>query len=226
MGRAVAVRLARAGYDLHVTYRSAAAEGETLAAEVAGLGARCQLTRADLLDDAAPDTIAAAHLAAFARLDVLVHNASIFPRAGLDATTPEVIRETMKVHVEAPLLLTQRLAPLLRSSRGVVISMTDLAADRPFKGYLAYSASKAALQNLTLGLAKSLAPEARANCIAPGAVEFPDDMTEADRAAYLSKVPLGRPGSPEDVAAAVLFLAENAYATGAVLKLDGGRSLV
>lgn len=226
VGRAVALRLGRAGYDLHVTYRSASAEGETLAAEAAALGSRCLLTRADLLDDAAPGSIAAAHLAAFGRLDVLMHNASIFPRAGLDDTTPAMIRETMKVHAEAPLLLTKQLAPLLRSSHGVVISMTDLAADRPFKGYLAYSASKAALQNLTLGLARSLAPEARANCIAPGAVEFPADMPEDARQAYLSKVPLARPGTPEDVAAAVLFLAENTFVTGTVLKLDGGRSLV
>lgn len=227
VGRAVGLHLARRGYDLFVTYKSSVAEAESLAAEAEGLGARCELIDADLTADDSPVRISGSFTRIFSRLDLLVHNASIFPKGTLEETSREVIRDVFKVHVETPLLLTKHMAPLLRATKGSVIAMGDLAADRPFKQHLAYSASKAALENLTIGLARTLAPEARANVIAPGAVEWPESMTEEQRAAYLKRVPLGHVGTSEDVARAVWFLAEEApFVTGTVLRLDGGRSVV
>jgi pteridine reductase len=110
---------------------------------------------------------------------------------------------------------------------GAIINMVDIAAERPFAGYLPYSVSKAGLVALTKGLARTLAPQVRVNGIAPGAVLWPDDYPDDQKAAYLAKTPLHRVGTPEDAAAAVLFLIEGSdFVTGVILPLDGGRSLV
>jgi pteridine reductase len=227
VGRAIALRLARGGYDLLVTYRNSKSEADSLAAEVHALGRRCRLVAVDFTDPGAPDQVHAAFAeSGLGRLDLLVHNASVFPKARLEATTAAMIAECHAVHVAVPLLLTRLLAPALRESRGSVLSLVDLVADRGFADYVAYAASKAALVSLTLSWAKGLAPHSRANAIAPGAVDFPIDMPESERNAFLSRVPLRRQGDPADIAEAAFFLANDApYITGTVLRVDGGKWL-
>jgi len=104
--------------------------------------------------------------------------------------------------------------------------MVDLLAERPWPQYLAYCASKAGLWNLTLGLARAMAPEVTVNGIAPGVVAWPDDYPQEEREKYLRRVPLGRAGDATDVARLVYFLAtDGSYITGQVIRLDGGRSI-
>ena len=104
--------------------------------------------------------------------------------------------------------------------------MVDLLAERPWPQYLAYSTSKAALLNLTLGLARELAPEVTLNGIAPGVVEWPNNYPEVEKEKYLKRVPLGRAGTPRDVAETVHFLVTaGSYITGQIIHLDGGRSI-
>jgi pteridine reductase len=99
-------------------------------------------------------------------------------------------------------------------------------AERPWPRYLAYCATKAALANLTLGLARELAPEVTVNGIAPGVVEWPEDYPPAARDAYLARVPLARAGTTADVVNLVRFLISGgSYITGQIIRLDGGRSL-
>jgi pteridine reductase len=130
------------------------------------------------------------------------------------------------VHLEAPLLLCRAFEAPLRQSRGHVVNMLDLLAEKPMPSHAVYCASKAALWNLTLSLARELAPEVTVNGIAPGVVEWPADYPQAEREKYLRRVPLGRAGTPADVAEAVLFFCRTgSYVTGQVLRLDGGRSL-
>ncbi len=162
----------------------------------------------------------------FGRLDVLVHNASLYEPSNLWETSAEQLRRFMCVHVEVPLLLTRRLHPLLKKTGGSVVCMTDIMADRPAPAFAGYAASKAALANLVKSLARELAPEVRVNAIAPGVVDWPDDYPQSAREAYLKRVPLGRPGTPQDVAATVAFLARpDGYVTGQTINLDGGRSI-
>jgi pteridine reductase len=105
--------------------------------------------------------------------------------------------------------------------------MLDIQVERPWPAYTSYCASKAALWNLTLSWARSLAPEVRVNGIAPGVVEWPSGYPESEKEKYLKRVPLDRPGRPEDVAKVVRFLSIDAtYLTGQVIRLDGGRSIV
>jgi pteridine reductase len=221
VGRAIVERLFEAGYDVAFTYHASLELAEDLASRL-NAHAIC----ADLTDpDDAAQHIEQSLLRFADRLDVLVHNASLYEPSSLNSTDMTQMRRLMAIHYESPLLLTRALASLLRASRGHVITMVDLLAERPWPQYLAYSASKAALANLTLGLARELAPDVTVNGIAPGVVEWPEGYPDAEKQRYLKRVPLQRPGTPQDVAELVHFLVTSgSYMTGQILRVDGGRS--
>lgn len=227
VGRAIVERLAAAGYDVAFTYFSSEAESDALEEQYRGGPARVVRILADLT---APATFVGPVVESlrreFGRLDVLVNNASLYEPGTLAEVDLDQARRLMAIHFESPLLLAQAFAPMLRAARGHVVNLVDLLAERPWPQYLAYCASKAALANLTLGLAREMAPEVTVNGIAPGVVAWPDDYPQAERAQYLKRVPLGRAGAPEDVAGLVHYLCtEGAYLTGQILRLDGGRSV-
>ena len=227
VGRAVVERLAAGEFDVAFTYLTSDADAAELRSRLELSGTNALAVKADLTHaQRAADTITAAVAGRFGRLDVLVNNASQYEPATLDDTDLALARRMMAIHFESPLLLCKAFAPLLRSARGHVVNMVDLLAERPWPKYAAYCASKAALWNLTLSLARELAPEVTVNGIAPGVVEWPDDYPEEERQKYLKRVPLARPGTPQDVAEAVHFLCTaGTYITGQIIRLDGGRSL-
>ena len=218
VGRAIVKRLAAAGFAVAFTYNASEDDAESLQGECGAWPIKADLTEADA---------GGAHIAEVlelfdGQLNVLVNNASTFE----PGATVAALRRMQALHVEAPLLLAQRFAPMLRATRGHVVNLVDLLAERPWPAYLAYAASKAALVNLTLSLARELAPDVTVNGIAPGVVEWPDDYPEADRAAYLKRVPLGRAGTPADAADLVHYLVTGgSYITGQIIRLDGGRSV-
>jgi pteridine reductase len=123
-------------------------------------------------------------------------------------------------------LLTRALLPLLRSARGSVVNVADVGGGLvAWRGYAAYCASKAALVRLTESLALELAPRVRVNAVAPGTVLWPEHYPAAKRRALAARIPLGRAGTPLDVAEAVRYLASAPFITGAILPVDGGRRL-
>jgi pteridine reductase len=227
VGRAIVERLADAGFDIAFTFLNSEGEADDLASELRARGRTCLPIKADLTDPAiAVRTIHERLVEQIGRLDVLVNNASLYLPTDFENPNLDDARKMWAIHVEFPLLLCQRFAPLLRASRGHVVNMVDLLAERPWPKYLAYSASKAGLWNLTLGLARELAPEVTVNGIAPGVVEWPNDYPESAREKYLKRVPLGRAGTPKEVAQTVQFLCtEGSYITGQIIRLDGGRSI-
>jgi pteridine reductase len=227
VGRATALRLAEAGFDVAITYLSSDDDARATTDAIRAKGRRALAIRADLTQPPTAATeIHRALTAEFNRLDVLVNNASLYLPADLAHATPELLHKLTAIHVESPLLLCQNFEPMLRAANGHVVNMVDLLAERPWPQYLPYCASKAALWNLTLGLARALAPEVTVNGIAPGVVEWPDDLPQSERDKYLKRVPLARPGTPDDVANLVHFLAtEGRYITGQIIRLDGGRSI-
>jgi len=228
VGRAIVERLADSGqFDVAFTYYHSGTLADDLSRKYENGPARVVRIPANL-DDPSTFVPAVAHdfQRSFDRLDVLVHNASAYEPSGLEQTNLEQIRRFNAVHLESPLLLTQALAQMLRASRGHVITMVDLLSERPWPQYLAYCTSKAALANLTLGLARALAPECTVNGIAPGVVEWPDDYPEEDKQRYLRRVPLARAGTPQDVSNLVHFLVtEGTYIHGQIIRVDGGRSI-
>ncbi len=226
VGRAIVERLGALGHAVAFTYRSSEREAESLQKQLADGGVDAIAIRADLTNPQQAVAAIESATRGWGELHVLVNNASVWLPARLADTTPELMRELWAVHVESPLLLCRAMADRLRRGGGHVINMVDLLAERPWPEYLAYCASKAALANLTLGLARELAPQVTVNGIAPGVVEWPDDYPEAEKEKYLKRVPLGRPGTPEDVANLVEFLVtKGSYVTGQILRLDGGRSV-
>jgi pteridine reductase len=227
VGRAIAERLAAGGFDVAFTYHSSKREADELAKALGNGGRKSRAIKADLTK---PEKAAVRVFEevgdAFGRLDVLVNNASLYEPGRLAEATADQSRRLHAIHVESPLLLCQRFAPMLRAAKGHVVNMVDLLAERPWPQYLAYCASKAGLMNLTLGLARELAPDVTVNGIAPGIVEWPADYPQEERQKFLKRVPLARPGTPEDVAELVHFLCtRGTYITGQVIRLDGGRSI-
>jgi pteridine reductase len=222
VGRAMVERLSQAGFAVAFTYLGSVTDAETLAKSTGAFPIQADLT--------APaescQHIAADFSGRFSELDLLVNNASIYQAASLAETDVSMTRRLMAIHYESPLLLSQHFESHLRRSHGHIVNMVDLLAEKPMPKYLAYCASKAALWNLTLSLARELAPEVTVNAIAPGVVEWPADYPQTDREKYLKRVPLGREGTPADVAETVYFLATTgSYVTGQIIRLDGGRSI-
>ncbi len=167
VGRAIVEKLAASGFNVAFTYRSNESQARELAARING-----HAIRADLADpDAAASHIQTEFLTSMGqRLDLLVNNASIYKPARLRDTTITLMRETAAVNVQAPLLLCQRFESVLRSSRGHVVNMCDLLGERPWPQYLIYCASKAALANLTMNLARELAPKSRSTVSPPASL--------------------------------------------------------
>lgn len=234
VGRAVAVRLADAGYDIAITYLTSVDETAHVVSQIQtiesdGRRRRALAIRADLTDPInASEDVSRQIQDQFGRLDVLVNSASIYEPTDFTDIDLISMRRMFAIHVEAPLLLSHRLATLLAANPtpGRIINMSDLLAERPWSQYMAYCATKAALSSLTMSLARQLAPRVTVNAIAPGVVEWPDDFPPHERDQYLQRVPLRRPGCADDVAELVHFLATSgSYITGQVIHLDGGRSI-
>ena len=222
VGRAIVKRLAAAGFAVAFTYYASEDDAETLQAECGAWPIKADLTE----PDASGEHIAEVLELFAGQLNLLVNNASTFTPGGLTDGSVKSLRLMQTLHVEAPLLLARRFAPMLRATRGHIVNLCDLLGERPAPAYLNYCTTKAALAAQTLGLARELAPEVTVNGIAPGVVDWPDDFPEDGRAAYLKRVPLGRAGTPADAAELVHFLATGgAYLNGQILRLDGGRSI-
>ena len=224
IGRAIALDLADAGHDVAVHFHRSDAAAEALCAELVGRGVRAAAFRADLTRAAEVTGLAGSVVDAFGGVDVLVNNASAFHATPLEATGGEALAADLRlflaVHVEAPLWLTHALLPGLRERRGAVVNVGDAAALRP--GYIPYTVSKAALRHLTRALARELAPDVRVNGVAPGAILPPAGAPEGTAERLAERIPSGRLGTPEEVAAAVRFLATGpAFVSGQVLAVDG-----
>ncbi len=222
IGRAIALALGRAGADVVVHYNRSQSEAEATAEEIAAAGRRAKTVRADLAE---PDQIAEmfdAIAEKFARLDVLVNNAAVFERTPIETLSAERWDAQMNVNARAPALCIRHAIGLMPSG-GAIVNITDIAADRPWPAYAAYCASKAALLALTKSAALAFAGRnIRVNAVAPGAILWADDTSEAEKQAVLDKIPLKRLGCPDDIAAAVVFLASQDYITGQTLGIDGG----
>ncbi len=161
-------------------------------------------------------------------LDLLVHNASAFaPRKFMEISRQEYA-EMLAVNLEAPFFITQGLLPLLKKSVfPSVINILDAMWERPCPQFSHYAISKAGLAILTKALANELAPKIRVNAVAPGAILFQPFHTQEVRDRTLERIPARSLGQPADIAEAVIFLSEKAfYATGEILVIDGGRSIV
>ena len=228
IGAAIARRLHADGHDLALHYRSSQAEMDALLAELNAARADSAIAlQADLAAfDRLPELVAKA-VGHFGRLDALVNNASTFQPTPLGTATPAQWDALFASNARAPFFLAQAAAPHLKASRGAIVNLVDIYAERPLRDHAIYCMAKAALVMATRSLALELAPEVRVNAIAPGAILWAENETsDAKQQAMLARTPLARTGTPAEVAEAVRWLLRDAtYTTGQVIHLDGGRTL-
>lgn len=233
IGAAIVRRLHADGYDIALHYRGSAGEAAALAAELERIrSGSVSLLQADLAEFDRLAEIVAGTLGRFGRLDALVNNASAFFPTPFGTTTPAQWDALFGANVRAAFFLAQAAAPHLASANGAIVNLVDIHGERPLRDHAAYGMSKAALVQMTRALALELAPHVRVNAVAPGAILWPDaDATgegksAAEQSAVLARTPLGRTGTPDEIAEAVRWLLRGAtYTTGQVIRVDGGRLL-
>lgn len=227
IGRAIAEDLAAAGARVAVCHHTSGAEAAEVVAGIRAHGGTAEGFAADLGDPPAVTALAAAVTTRLGPVDVLVNNASVYFRTPIDDVGAAEWDTVMGINLKAPYLLSLILGRAMRArGAGKIVNLADIAAERPYPGYLPYSISKAGIVALTRGLARELAPEVQVNCVAPGPVLAPIDGTPATTAAIIRRTPLGRLGAAADLAAAVRFLVEGSdFVTGTTIVVDGGRAL-
>jgi ketoreductase RED2 len=226
IGESCARRLADLGASVVVNSSSSVDAGERLAAE---LGDRAVYVQADISDQAQGHHLVEATIERFGQLDILVNNAgwtTVVPHDDLDGLTDEIFRTTFEVNVFGTWWLTKAAIPHLRASEdGTIVNVTSIAGIRPVGSSIAYSMSKAALNQMTVLLAKSYGP-IRVNAVAPGLVATPWTSTwDAMHDAVAATAPIPRSATAEDCSEAVLALLRNRYVTGEVMVVDGGLTL-
>ena len=228
IGAAIARRLHGEGFDLALHYRGSAMEMQELAGELEAVRAGSVLTlQADLSEfDRLPELLANT-VGRFGRLDALVNNASTFQPTPLGTATPAQWDALFASNARAPFFLSQAAAPHLKASKGAIVNLVDIYAERPLRDHPIYCMAKAALVMATRSLALELAPDVRVNAIAPGAILWAENEAgDAKQQAMLSRTPMARTGTPAEIAEAVRWLLRDAtYTTGQVIRLDGGRTL-
>lgn len=227
LGASIVLALARAGCDVVVNYRSSAGGAAATVAAAQATGVRALAVPGDMSSAADVDRLLNETVAAYGRVDVLVANAGVFLRTPIEALTEADWDAMLDGNLRTAFLCAHRFGlHMRRHAGGAIVTIADVAAQRPWADYLPYSVAKAGVVALTLGLAKALAPGVRVNAIAPGPVLLPDDFDPAHRQREIDRTLLRRQGRADNVADAVVALVANDYITGVVLPVDGGRSIV
>ena len=227
IGERTAQRLAELGALVVVNSASSVEAGQKVAESLPNGAIYVQ---ADISDKAQCQKLIDATIAKFGKLDVLVNNAgwtALVPHADLDALTDEIFEKTFNVNVMGTWQLTKMAMPhLLKSQDGNVVNITSVAGVRPMGSSIAYSMTKAALNQMTRLMAKSHGP-VRHNAVAPGLVETPWTQDWATQHAGVAAIaPLKRSATPDDCAEAVLAFLRNKYVTGQIFVVDGGLTQV
>ena len=229
IGASIIRKFASEGYAVLIHVSTSVEAGESLKSELIEQGWKADVIRADLSSqDQTNQLIETVENHPFVQqrqgLDVLVHNASVYRQTPVEDLTLETMRFLNRLHVEAPLQLSQGFVHLLASVNGSIIGMTDTSAGKAWKQLSHYTSSKAGLRQLMFNLAGEYAPNVRVNCVAPGAI-LSADWEHEHFNKIVESIPLKRSGDPGDVAGAVYFFANSPYLTGQELFVDGGWSL-
>jgi 3-oxoacyl-[acyl-carrier protein] reductase len=236
VGRATALELARAGCGVLVNYSRSQSQAEETAADLRGLGVRAVAHRADVADDAACRQMVAAAVQHFGRLDILINNAgttSFIAHADLDKVTDTDWDRILAVNVKGPFHCARAARkPMNESGGGVIVNVASVAGIAAVGSSIPYAASKAALINMTISLARVMAPRIRVNAVAPGFItgrwleQGLGPVYGMAKKSVEERTPLRRVCDPEDVAKAIMSLVTGSQMiTGQTLIVDGGMLL-
>ena len=230
IGRATARALSHAGAAVVVNYRESALSAESLVAELTAAGHRAIAVQADVTNSADVERLITSARTAFGgHIDILVNNVGgLVARKTMTQMDADFWRHVIDLNLTSVFLVTQAVLPFMPNG-GAIVNLSSLAArDGGGAGALAYSAAKGAVLTFTRGLSKELASRRiRVNCVSPGMIDttFHDTFTKPEvRQAVAARTSVGREGTAEDVANAILFLASDAaaYVTGDSIEINGG----
>jgi pteridine reductase len=221
LGKAFALTLARAGYDILLHYHSAEEEALQTKLEIESLKRNVFLAQADLTDPAQIHLL----LSTFHSLDVLVNSAAIMLEGNIESHSFENWDASFDLNLRAPFLLAQACAKKMTAG-GLIVNISDMGAHKAWSKYPSYTVSKAALESLTKILARALAPKIRVNAIAPGFVLQSDIVPAEEWQRLIGWIPLKRPARSDEITSALEFLLHNQYITGQTIVVDGGYSLI
>jgi 7-alpha-hydroxysteroid dehydrogenase len=229
IGRGIALGFAEAGATVVVAARTAA-DIDAVAAEIGAAGGRALAVPTDVMQSSDLDALVATTVDELGRLDILVNNAGGTPPRPAMATSERFFEASLRFNATAPFLLTKLAAQAMvdTAGGGAVVNISSRSSDMVQTAFVAYGAAKAALNMLTRNMAAELAPRVRVNAISVGGVAtdalamvLTDDGL---RQQFEAGTPMGRAGTPEDIACAALYLASDAasWVTGKVFQVDGG----
>ncbi len=235
VGRAIATECAASGANVAITFNTSENEAQELVEQLRieysnqRFGCfQCELSRDDEVRKLVVDAVQT-----FGRVDALVNNAAIFRRTPFETMNESDFDVHIASNLKAPFLTCKHFGDIfLQQKSGAIINIADIHGLKPLKNYIPYCVSKAGLILLTEGLAKALAPHVRVNCICPGTI-LPPSETQGnsedysdDMAQLTARIPLGRIGSPEEIAQTVIFLISGPkFISGAILAVDGAEHL-
>lgn len=226
IGRAVALALAEAGADVAVNYRQRVQAASEVVAAVRATGRRAVAVAADVSDSGAVTAMMRTIEAQLGAVDVLVNNAGVAIIRGVDELTEAEFDLTLAVNLKSAFLCTQAVLPGMRARRwGRIVNISSGAARGAGGIGVHYNASKAGMEGLTRGYAARLVKDGiTVNAVAPSLIDT--DMMHARRDQYVARIPLGRMGTAEEVAQAVLMVLGNDYMTGQTVQLNGGTHFI
>lgn len=231
IGRSVALQLGAEGACVVVNYLKAADEAEAVVAEIEAAGGHAIACGGDVGEESDVRQLVRAAVRRFGRLDVLVANAGTVDDALLGAMSVDAWDRVVQTNLRGPFLcIREALPPLMRNRSGSIVCLSSIAADRAGRGHANYVAAKGGVNAMVRSLAVELAPKGlRVNAVSPGVVltDMSSRVRNLANDEILAQIPLKRFGTPEDVAAAVCFLASDdaSYITGEVLQVTGGFGL-
>ena len=227
IGRAIALAMARDGWDIAVHYRDSAEEAHSLVEEITALGRRACALQCDLVQEGPVRELLPQAQAQLGRVSCVVNNASLFEYDNAGSFSFVALDAHMHANLAAPVLLAQALYHATPAGeQAVVVNLLDQKLYNLNPDFLSYTLSKAALLSATTMLAQALAPKVRVVGVAPGITMVSGEQTEANFAKAHENTPLGRSSTPDDVAAAVLYAATARAVTGTTLLVDGGQHLL
>jgi NAD(P)-dependent dehydrogenase (short-subunit alcohol dehydrogenase family) len=224
IGRAICLALAEAGHDVAVHYRGDPEEAEAVAESVRALGRSATILKADLTDEDQVRGLIPAAVGALGPLSVLVNNASVFENDAVGGLSRETWDTHLDTNLRAPVVLAEVFADQAPEG-SVIVNLLDQRVLKPDPRFFSYALSRNGLWWATRTLAQALAPRIRVNGVGPGPTLPSVHQTGADFAAEAAGTLLQKPGSPEAVAAAVVWLVEADMVTGQMIAVDGGQHL-
>ncbi len=224
LGRAICLSLAEAGYDIALHFNTSVDAAIETKKEIEGLGQRCLLCRGELSETSFYRHLIDATFEEFGPPKLLINNASIFEKIGFEDVEQDCFTANIALHVKAPFFLSQAFSQ--RCENGLIVNMLDSRVSRYQTEHFLYTLTKKTLKEMTLLLAKELAPKIRVNGICPGAILAPEKSDVGYLKELAGETPMGRPGQVRDILNALNYLIQSDYVNGEILYVDGGQQLL